>query len=142
MDRSDEQENTVLVVNPKLVISTEEEDITPGEDSEFVLSDDQVLETIEGHDISQSSYRLFQRQARPQADSRVALTPVKENALQMSSGKGYFTQVPPPYEEWDVMMMDQNLMGKVGEGQRKAREKLMDRYFPDWRDNERVEPND
>ena len=94
MDLSEEQENTVLVINSKLVISTE--DITPGEDLEFVLSDDQVLETIEDHGISQSSYRRFQREARSQADGSVALTPVKENSLQMSSGKGYFTQVPPP----------------------------------------------
>lgn len=36
------------------------------------------------------------------------------------------------------MMMDQSLVGKVSEGQHRAREKLMDRYFPDWRENENL----
>jgi hypothetical protein len=34
------------------------------------------------------------------------------------------------------MMVDQNLVGQCGAGQLAARDKIMDRYYPDWRDND------
>ena len=40
-----------------------------------------------------------------------------------------------PYEDWGMIMMDRNLVGQCGEGQLAARNKIMDRYYPDWIDN-------
>ena len=34
-----------------------------------------------------------------------------------------------------MMMVDQNLVGQCGDGQLAARNKIMDRYCPDWIDN-------
>ena len=34
-----------------------------------------------------------------------------------------------------MMTVDQNVVGQCGEGQLEARNKIMDRYYPDWIDN-------
>jgi hypothetical protein len=99
----------LLVVNPKCSAAPGEEVPTPTYDPEFLLSNDQVLETIAKLGISQSSCRTFQLTPTRQDDLVITLAAV--NPLMGTTESGYVTQVPSPYEDWGMMMVDQNLVG-------------------------------
>jgi hypothetical protein len=82
------------------------------------------------------SYRTFQLTQTRQDDSSLVVTLTAANPLLGSTEGGYVTQVPSPYDDWGMMMVDQNLVGQCGAGQLAGRDKIMDRYFPDWRGND------
>ena len=114
-DQVEDEGEYKLVVKPKFSAAPGEEMPTPTYDPEFLLSNDQVLETIAKSGISQSSCRTFQLTPTRQDDSSLVVTLAAANPLMGTPERGYVTQVPCPYEDWGMMMVDQNLVSQCGE---------------------------
>ena len=95
-DQVEDEEEDQLVVNPKFSAAPGEEVSTPTHDPEFLLSNNQVLETIAKSGISQSSCRTFQLTPTKQVDSSLVVTLAAANKLMGTPDRGYVTQVPCP----------------------------------------------
>jgi len=83
-----EDEGEVLVVNPKFSAALGAEVITPTSDREFLLSNDQVLETLAKSGVSQAGW--FEIGVNPNSGEPIDGVPER----------GCVTQVPSPYEDW------------------------------------------
>ena len=98
-DQVEDEEEDQLVVNPKFSAAPGEVVSTPTHNPEFLLSNDQVLETIAKSGISQSSCRTFQLTPTKQDDSSLVVTLAAANPLMGTQDRGYVTQVPCPLED-------------------------------------------